>query len=144
MLCLLVGLISRRCAMARAAAQTSPELEFRKMNMLRDLATFGHLLAIPGDWGIEGCKWPSPLDSWEMTAMPEQQCVPSHRQAPHQPHAAQPLFISALRAVPVPVSLHATSFWVYLVNPQLSREIIFLIYHQAPCSFPEGNSVQLN
>lgn len=74
MLCLLVRLISRHCVMACAAAQTSPELQFRKMKILRDLSMFGHLLAIQGDRGIEGCKWPSPLDFWEATVTPEQ-CV---------------------------------------------------------------------
>lgn len=63
MLCLLVGLISRRCVMACAAAQTSPRLELRKVKILRKLSKFRHLLAIPGDGDIKGCKWPPLLIS---------------------------------------------------------------------------------
>lgn len=69
---------------------------------------------------------------------------PSCRQAPHQSCAEQPVSVAAMGAFPVPVNLRSPSFWVSLVNPQLSGEIIFLIYQEAPCAFPEGNSVLLN
>ena len=82
MLCLQVRLISERCVMACAAAQTSPELKFRKMKMLRDPVTDGHVCTAGhprGPGGIKGCKWPSPLNCWETMAMSGQRCVPSCR-----------------------------------------------------------------
>lgn len=63
MLCLQVRLISEHYAMAHAVAQTSPELTFRKMKTLRDLAMDGHVCA--GE--SRAASGHFLLDCWETT-----------------------------------------------------------------------------